>query len=70
MTAILSGCMRGSCSGLKGSDLPNMPIAGKEVAGELENLCQGNKCQHLNRWLNDLYFFKQEYLIYKTYMDN
>jgi len=62
--------VRGSCSGLKGSDLPNMPIAGKDVAKELEEVCQGNKCLHLNNWLNELYFFKQEYLIYKTYEEN
>lgn len=47
-----------------------MPKAGPEVAKELEDLCQENKCQHLNGWLNELYFFKQEYLIYKTYMNN
>lgn len=39
----------------------------QEVARELDELCQDNKCLHLNRWLNKLYLFKQEYLIYKTY---
>lgn len=43
-----------------------MPKAGQSVARELKEVCQGNKCQHLNSWLNDLYFFRQEYLIYKT----
>jgi len=47
-----------------------MPIAGKGVADELEIVCNGGKCPHLNSWLNDLYFFKQEYLIYKTYEAN
>lgn len=67
---ILSGCATGSFSGLKGSDLPDMPTLDKKVANELEEICQGNKCYYLNSWLNELYFFKQEYLVYKTYMDN
>jgi len=57
-----------SFSGLRGSDLPDMPTLDKNVADELEEICKDNKCEHLNSWLNDLYFFKQEYLIYKTYM--
>jgi hypothetical protein len=52
---------------LFGDDLPDMPKAGKEVARELEVVCDDVKCLHLNNWLNELYFFKQEYLIYKTY---
>jgi hypothetical protein len=61
----LSGCAKASYSGLKGSDLPNIPIAGSKVAEELKEICPGNKCLHLNNWLNELYLFKQEYLIYK-----
>ena len=70
LTAILSGCAKTSCSYLKGSDLPDMPKAGHEVAEELNKICQGNKCFYLNSWLNELYLFKQEYLIYKTYKEN
>ena len=66
LAAILSGCAKTNYSGLKGSDLPNMPKAGPEVAEELNKICHGNKCLYLNNWLNELYFFKQEYLIYKT----
>ena len=47
-----------------------MPIAGKEVAREIEDVCNDGKCPHLVTWLNDIYFFKQEYLIYKTYEAN
>jgi len=47
-----------------------MPKAGPEVAEELNKICHGNKCLYLNNWLNELYFFKQEYLIYKTYESN
>ena len=64
---ILSGCDKTNYRCLKGSYLPDMPKAGTEVAKELDELCQDNKCLHLNRWLNKLYLFKQEYLIYKTY---
>jgi len=67
---ILSGCVKRSCNCLKGSDLPDMPIAGRQVATELESLCKQGSCLYLNNWLNELYFFKQEYLIYKTYEAN
>jgi hypothetical protein len=43
-----------------------MPKAGKEVASEVEALCQNGDCLHLNDWFNKLYFFRQEYEIYKN----
>jgi len=68
---LLAGCSRTNYrSCLFGNDLPDMPNAGKEVAQELETVCDNVKCLHLNNWLNELYFFKQEYLIYKTYKAN
>ena len=42
-----------------------MPIAGEKVADELENICSNETCRILNQWLNQLYLFKQEYLIHK-----
>jgi len=70
LAVLLIGCAKTNYNCLKGADLPDMPIAGKEVAEELETVCNGGKCPHLNHWLNELYFFKQEYLIYKTYEAN
>ena len=50
--------------------MPDMPIADAKVAEELEAICNDNNCLHLNNWLNELYFFKQQYLIIKTYKEN
>ena len=67
LAAILSGCAKTNYSGLKGSDLPNMPKAGPEVAEELTILCnKADKCVKLNSWLNELYLFKQIYKEYKN----
>jgi hypothetical protein len=53
-------------AGIEGKDLPEMPIAGDMVASELEVLCKDEKkCFHLNNWLNELFLFRQQYLIYK-----
>lgn len=42
-----------------------MPLAGDNVANELEQLCKNEQnCFYLNNWLNELYLFKQQYLIY------
>jgi hypothetical protein len=68
---ILQGCVKTNYKAcLFGDDVPDMPKAGKEVARELEIVCDDAKCLHLNNWINELYFFKQEYLIYKTYKAN
>ena len=49
-----------------GKDLPEMPIAGDMVALEIEQVCvDTHKCLHLNNWLNNLYLFRQQYLIYR-----
>lgn len=42
-----------------------MPIAGSKVANELQNVCTKEKCNNLNEWLNRLYAFRVQYLIYK-----
>ena len=63
----LSGCVTRSYNTcIVGKDLPDMPVAGDMVASEIEKLCTDSfKCFHLNNWLNELYLFKQQYLIYK-----
>jgi hypothetical protein len=49
-----------------GKDLPEMPLAGDMVALEIEQLCaDSHTCFHLNNWLNELYLFRQQYLIYR-----
>lgn len=46
--------------------LPDMPLPGKNVGNELEQLCKPlQKCKNLEIWLNDLYKFKEIYMIYK-----
>jgi len=40
-------------------------VAGERVAKELIVVCTERSCPCLNDWLNELYFFKQEYKIYK-----
>jgi len=62
---ILSGCAKTNCNYTPMYNLPEMPIAGADVAGELEQVCDGTKCPNTNKWLNDLYFFKQQYALYK-----
>lgn len=70
MAATLSGCVKTNYSCIKGNDLPDVPTAGLDVAKELETLCQNKDCTHINQWLNELYFFRQEYVIYKNYEIN
>ena len=49
--------------------LPDMPIAGSAVAEELQNACvTENDCKHLTNWLNDLYRFRLQYIIYQHYL--
>ena len=42
-----------------------MPVAGKEVASELNVNCSQEKCPKTNDWLNKLYLFRQQYAIYR-----
>ena len=61
----LSGCVTKNCS-INSMDLPEIPVAGENVADELANICSPqNKCIYLNKWLNDLYMFKTKYSIYQ-----
>jgi hypothetical protein len=46
-------------------DLPEMPMAGKAVAAELKSVCTPEKCKNLNEWLNKLYAFRMQYLVYR-----
>lgn len=41
--------------------LPLMPVAGKEVAKEIDQVCDDEKCKNFHRWINELYLFKIEY---------
>lgn len=42
-----------------------MPLGGEKVALELEQLCKNEQnCSNLNNWLNELYLFRQQYLVY------
>ena len=66
----LSACAKTNCN-INNIILPEMPIAGEEVAKELENFCSSpEKCIKLNNWLNKLYQFKVKYLIYKKKLEN
>lgn len=46
-------------------ELPEMPVAGPSVAEELSSVCNEKKCSNIKRWLNELYVFREQYLIYK-----
>lgn len=63
---MLNGCATktyNTC--LKGNDLPLMPLGGDKVALEIERLCKNEQdCFNLNNWLNELYLFRQQYLVY------
>jgi hypothetical protein len=42
-----------------------MPLAGDEVASEIEQLCKNEQtCFKLNNWLNELTLFRKQYLVY------
>jgi hypothetical protein len=40
-------------------------MAGKAVAAELKSVCTPEKCKNLNEWLNKLYAFRMQYLVYR-----
>lgn len=65
---MLSGCATknyNTC--IKGADLPLMPLGGEKVALEIERLCKKElDCFNLNNWLNELYLFRQQYLVYSN----
>lgn len=67
LALVLSGCgAKNYNTCLKNTDLPEMPIAGEQVALEIEQVCtDSHKCFHLNNWLNELYLFKKQYIIYR-----
>ena len=47
-----------------------MPIAAVKVADELAQVCNNEKCPNTNKWLNDLYLFKQQYTLYRHALNN
>ena len=59
MLAMLSSCMKKSYN--VDYNLPEMPVAGRKVAAELDKVCDDQKCKNLHLWLSDLYLFKVEY---------
>lgn len=63
---ILNGCAKTNYEKpMPVINLPEMPIAGTKVADELKTICTKEKCQNLNDWLNRLYAFRVQYLIYR-----
>ena len=67
---MLSGCAKKSYKETSLYNLPETPLAGEKVADELEQICDDKKCHHLNEWLNDLYLFKQQYMLYRYAINN
>lgn len=45
--------------------MPDMPIAGKEVADEINKVCDEKSCYHLILWFNHLYKFRLQYKEYQ-----
>ena len=66
LTTILSGCAKTNYEKpMSVINLPEMPIAGIKVADELKAICTKDKCNNINDWLNRLYVFRVQYLIYR-----
>jgi hypothetical protein len=66
LTVTLSGCAKTICEPRKLTlNLPEMPLASSKVADELQTLCVKDSCKNINDWLNRLYNFRVQYLIYK-----
>jgi hypothetical protein len=66
LTVTLQGCRTTNYSPKEFKiDLPEMPLAGASVATELKSVCTQDKCKNLNEWLNRLYAFRSQYLIYR-----
>lgn len=61
---ILQGCATVSYEYNK-QQLPDFPLAGSEVAENIESICKDQNCDHLNEYLNKLYLFKKLYMIHK-----
>jgi hypothetical protein len=62
---LLSSCSKTNSSVMHKLHLPEMPIAGKEVANELTTVCDKDKCYNLYEWIVKLHDFKIEYNIYR-----
>jgi len=67
--ALLSGCKTNTCN-IEKLALPTMPVAGNKVAAELDNVCSATKCPNVTLWLNELDFFRQQYLIFYQELAN
>lgn len=79
---LMSGCAteKTSYSAYK-LPLPEMPIAGNKVYGEIDNVCDKtkckdekykdtesckvNKCQYIDRYMLSMFKFEKEYNVYK-----
>ena len=66
LKVVFSGCTQTNYNKHTELKLPEMPIGGEEVANELANVCNEKKCSNITRWLNELYIFRQQYMIYKA----
>lgn len=62
---ILNGCTKTCYNKTTPVILPEMPLAGKEVAEEISKICNDTNCKNFNDWLNKLHVFRKKYLIYK-----
>ena len=63
---ILSACAKTNYKAcISNIHLPDMPLAGNKVADELKSLCSLNKCHNLNNYFNEIYLFREQYLIYQ-----
>lgn len=51
-------------------ELPELPIAGKEVGKEFSKLCDKDKCKNIHAWLIKLHQFRLEYDIYRKELKN
>lgn len=67
LTILLQGCSTVSYRTVKQAQMPHIPIAGKMIGKELNEVCAGkdklNKCPYLTAWLNRMMLFEEEYQI-------
>lgn len=62
---LLTSCTKTNYKLVAPLNLPEMPVGGSKVANELDIVCNKQKCPNVINWLNELYLFRQQYLIYK-----
>lgn len=67
LMALLSACAKINYKNPIPIDLPKLPIAGKNVGKEIQEVCVdkdgGERCPHLMEWLNRVILFSEKYTI-------